>query len=146
MLATAYRRCVHVFRILGDPVRFRIVETLANGPHSAGILADAVGKEFGISRSAVSHQLRILIDAGFVSVRVEENLRIYRLAWDLLDELDRVILGLYERWDRRYGWPYATDPLAVPPRRHRLRQRVVPSRPPTEEEVEPRAQGVLSWD
>lgn len=137
---------MHVFRLLGDPVRFRIVETLASGPHSAGRLADALGPEFGISRSAVSHQLRTLLDAGFVTVLVEENLRVYRLAWDALDQVDRVLIDLYHRWDRRYGWPYLQDPLADPPRRHRLQQRAVERRWPTEDEVEPRARGTFSWD
>ena len=111
---------MHLFAVLGDPVRFRVVEILASGSHLAGELTDAVVGEFHISRSSVSHHLRILRDERVVAVEPDANERIYRLNWDALDRLDRVLIGLYEKWDRRHGWPYRTDPLASPPRRHRL--------------------------
>jgi DNA-binding transcriptional ArsR family regulator len=132
-----------VFTLLGDPVRFRIVEILASGAHPAGELAAAVGHEFGIGRTTVSYHLRVLRDAGFVTVRVDENLRNYRLSWDALESVDRVLLDLFEKWDRRYGWPYKTDPMADPPRRHRLRERV--RRIGTKSDVEPRAGDERSW-
>ena len=114
---------MHAFTILGDPVRFRIVEILASGSHFAGELTEAVAHEFGVGRTAVSHQLRILRDAGFVTVRAEERQRRYRLTWDARDSVDRGLIDLYLLWDRRYGWPYVTDPMDEPPRRHRLGER-----------------------
>ncbi|MEO8094193.1 MAG: metalloregulator ArsR/SmtB family transcription factor [Pseudolysinimonas sp.] len=134
---------MHVFTLLGDPVRFRIVEVLASGSHRAGELADAVGGEFGIGRTAVAHHVRILRDAGFVAIRVDENFREYRLSWDALKSVDRVLLDLFEKWDRRYGWPYKNDPLADPPRRHRLTERT--RRTPTREEIEPRNRMTREW-
>ena len=135
-----------MFTLLGDPVRFRIVETLASGAHRAGELADAIGHEFSISRTAVSHHLRTLRDAGFVTVHSEENVRLYRLTWNALDSVDRVLLNLYERWDQRYGWPYANDPLARPKRRHRLAERAQRPSELNASDVEPRApEDPMAW-
>jgi DNA-binding transcriptional ArsR family regulator len=132
---------MHVFTLLGDPVRLRIVEILASGSHTAGELAAAISGDMGISRTAVSHQLRTLRDHGFVVTRPDENVREYRLHWDALQQLDTAILDLYEKWDRRFGWPYESDPLApLPARRHRLAERAQTQRPhQTPWEVEPRA-------
>lgn len=114
---------MHVFAVLGDPVRFRVVEILASGSHLAGQLTDAIVGEFRVSRSTVSHHLRILRDEGVVVVEPDGNERLYRLRWNALDRVDRVLLDLYEKWDCREGWPYTTDPLVPPARRHRLAER-----------------------
>jgi DNA-binding transcriptional ArsR family regulator len=114
---------VHLFAVLGDPVRFRVVEILASGSHLAGELTDVIVGEFRVTRSTVSHHLRILRDERVVAVEPDGNERVYRLRWNALERLDRALLDLYEKWDRRDGWPYRTDPLASPPRRHRLAER-----------------------
>jgi len=140
---------VHPFTLLGDPVRLRIVEILASGQHRAGEIADAIGGEFGVSRTAVAHHLRTLREAGFVAVHVDGNVRGYRLAWDALDRTDRVLLDLYERWDRRYGWPYTTDPLETPARRHRLAERArrrEVAEESTASDVEPLVPTENPWD
>ena len=56
---------VHALDILGDPVRRRIVELLADGELAAGEVGRVVQAEFGISQPAVSQHLRVLRDAGF---------------------------------------------------------------------------------
>jgi hypothetical protein len=60
---------MHAFDVLGDPVRRRILELLATGEHSSGDIVAVVQREFGITQSAVSQQLRVLRDSGFASVR-----------------------------------------------------------------------------
>jgi DNA-binding transcriptional ArsR family regulator len=133
---------VHIFAVLGDPVRFRIVEILASGSHVSGEIADAITGDFGISRSAVSHHLRILRDEGVVAVHADDYQRIYRLRWNTLDRIDQILLDLYEKWDQRMGWPYLTDPAVSAPRRRRLKVRA--PRPRSDHrraDVEPR----LSW-
>lgn len=130
---------MHVFRILGDPVRFRIVEILASGDAGVGELTDAVRPEFGISRAAVSHHLRVLLDNDFVTVTAEENRRRYRLHWNALESVDRVLLDLFEKWDQRRGLPYKLDPTARTSRRHRLSERAGEWRPVTQAEIEPLA-------
>ena len=52
--------------MLGDPVRRRILELLADGDVAAGAVVDAVGREFGITQPAVSQHLRVLRGAGVV--------------------------------------------------------------------------------
>ncbi|MGZ4202725.1 MAG: ArsR family transcriptional regulator, partial [Thermoleophilaceae bacterium] len=45
---------MHAFDILGDPVRRRILELLADGERSAGEIGAVIQAEFGISQPAVS--------------------------------------------------------------------------------------------
>lgn len=72
----------HPFTLLADPVRRRIVEVLAVGERSAGTLCDVAMAEFGISRTPVSHHLRVLRDHHAVTSTidtVEPRARSYRL-------------------------------------------------------------------
>jgi DNA-binding transcriptional ArsR family regulator len=70
---------MHALDVLGDPVRRRILELLAEGEHSAGDIGEVVQREFGISQPAVSQHLRVLRDSGFASVRPEGTRRFYAL-------------------------------------------------------------------
>ena len=79
---------LHAFDILGDPVRRRILELLATGEHSSGDVVAVVQREFGITQSAVSQQLRILRDTGFASVRAEGTRRIYAVEPARLRQVD----------------------------------------------------------
>ena len=84
---------MHAFDVLGDPVRRRILDLLADGERPAGAVVDVVAAEFGITQPAVSRQLRILREHGFASVRAEGSRRIYALERGGVDaaaaELDR---------------------------------------------------------
>ena len=68
---------MHAFDVLGDPVRRRICEVLAEGETSAGAIVDVIGDEFGISQSAVSQHLRVLRENGFASVERDGARRLY---------------------------------------------------------------------
>ena len=70
---------MHALDILGDPVRRRILELLAEGERSAGDLGDVVQREFGISQPAVSQHLRVLRESGFATVRPEGTRRLYAI-------------------------------------------------------------------
>ena len=70
---------MHALDILGDPVRRRILELLAEGERSAGEIGDVVQGEFGISQPAVSQHLRVLRESGFATVRPEGTRRLYAL-------------------------------------------------------------------
>ncbi|QLQ09455.1 MAG: winged helix-turn-helix transcriptional regulator [Nocardioidaceae bacterium] len=50
------------FQVLSTPSRLRILAALQGGPKSVGEIAD----EVGMQQSAVSHQLRLLRQGGFV--------------------------------------------------------------------------------
>ena len=82
------RSKVHAFDILGDPVRRRILELLADGEHAAGEVTAVVQREFGISQPAVSQHLKVLRDNGFARVRPEGTRRLYALAPEPLQEAD----------------------------------------------------------
>lgn len=68
---------MHALDVLGDPVRRRILELLAEGELSAGDVGSVVQAEFGISQPAVSQHLRVLREQGFATVRPEGTRRLY---------------------------------------------------------------------
>jgi DNA-binding transcriptional ArsR family regulator len=79
---------VHAFDVLGDPVRRRILELLADGERTSGALCVVIQEEFGISQPAVSQHLKVLREAGFATVRPEGTRRLYAVAsGPLLDAL-----------------------------------------------------------
>ena len=55
---------MHAFDVLGDPVRRRILELLADGELTSGAITAVVQAEFGISQPAVSQHLKVLRDSG----------------------------------------------------------------------------------
>ncbi|TQK18787.1 ArsR family transcriptional regulator [Microbacterium sp. SLBN-154] len=81
------------FSVLSDPLRRRVVEDLARGPRTAGELTARAREVFAVSQPAVSNQLRVLRDAGFVRVTPQGSRRIY--------ELDRAPLAEIDRWMAR---------------------------------------------
>jgi DNA-binding transcriptional ArsR family regulator len=70
---------MHALDILGDPVRRRLLELLADDEFSAGELGAVVQREFGISQPAVSQHLRVLRESGFAASRADGARRIYAL-------------------------------------------------------------------
>lgn len=96
---------MHAFDILGDPVRRRILELIADGERSAGEITAVVQAEFGITQPAVSQHLRVLRDAGFATVRPEGTRRLYAVDATPLREVDEWM----ERY-RRY-WNDGFDSL-----------------------------------
>ncbi len=89
---------MHAFDVLGDPVRRRILELLADGERSAGDVTEVVRSEFGISQPAVSQHLRVLREHGFATVRPEGTRRLYAVAPDALDEVDEWVDAFRRRW------------------------------------------------
>lgn len=86
---------------LGDPVRRRLVELLAEGERSAGQLATAVGAEFGISQPAASRHLRVLREAGVVDSEPRGAVRLYSVRPEAFDEVERWAHGIRRFWDGR---------------------------------------------
>jgi DNA-binding transcriptional ArsR family regulator len=92
---------MHALDILGDPVRRRILELLADGERPAGEVGALVREEFGISQPGVSRHLRVLRENGFATVRVEGTRRVYAVNPEPLREVDEW-LGRYRKfWDQR---------------------------------------------
>jgi DNA-binding transcriptional ArsR family regulator len=92
---------MHAFEILGDPVRRRIVELLADGEQAAGAIGAVVQEEFGISQPAVSLHLRVLREHGFATVRAEGARRLYAVDAAPLEEVDRWLEPYRRFWNQR---------------------------------------------
>jgi DNA-binding transcriptional ArsR family regulator len=88
---------VHAFDVLGDPVRRRILELLADGEQSAGSIGAEVQAEFAISQPAVSQHLKVLRDNGFASVRADGQRRLYAVNAEPLRDVDQW-LGTFRRF------------------------------------------------
>jgi DNA-binding transcriptional ArsR family regulator len=119
---------VHAFDVLGDPVRRRILELLADGEQSAGAIAAVVQREFGISQPGVSQHLRVLRENGFARVRPEGARRLYAVEPAPLQDVDRWLERFRQAWDRHLD-ALATE-LARGQRERRLREDPPP--PPDE--------------
>ena len=92
---------MHAFDILGDPVRRRILELLAEGEHASGEVVDVISQEFGITQSAVSQQLKVLRESGFATVRAEGTRRVYAVEARPLAEVDAWLNRFRRFWDPR---------------------------------------------
>jgi DNA-binding transcriptional ArsR family regulator len=92
---------MHAFDILGDPVRRRILELLADGQLPAGQIAATIGTEFGISQPAVSQHLRVLRDNGFATVTVDGTRRLYAVDTEPLREIDAWLDRYRKFWTNR---------------------------------------------
>lgn len=79
---------MHAFDVLGDPVRRRILELLADGEQPSGAISAVIQREFGITQPAVSMHLRVLRDNGFATVRAEGARRLYAVDTGPLQEVD----------------------------------------------------------
>jgi DNA-binding transcriptional ArsR family regulator len=79
---------VHAFDVLGDPVRRRILELLADGEQTSGAIAAVIQAEFGISQPGVSQHLRVLRESGFATVRADGARRLYAVDSAPLQEID----------------------------------------------------------
>lgn len=92
---------MHAFDVLGDPVRRRLLELLADGEQGAGDLADRIGEEFGISQPAVSQHLKVLRLHGFTSVRAQGPRRLYAIDAEPLREADQWLSAFRGFWAPR---------------------------------------------
>jgi len=79
---------MHAFDVLGEPVRRRILELLADSEHASGEVVEVIQDEFGITQAAVSQHLKVLRDSGFAQVRVAGARRIYSIETAPLREVD----------------------------------------------------------
>ena len=92
---------MHAFDVLGDPVRRRILELLADGEVSSGEVTTVIQEEFGISQPAVSQHLKVLRGSGFATVRPAGTRRLYAVDAAPFRELDDWLEHFRGFWDQR---------------------------------------------
>src|SRR5437868_8685617 len=85
------------FQTLADPTRRRIVETLRRGERQVNDIVE----QAGIHQSGVSRHLRILHEAGFVSVRPVGQRRLYALRPEPFHELEAWLNDYRRLWEAR---------------------------------------------
>jgi DNA-binding transcriptional ArsR family regulator len=82
---------------IADPTRRRIVELLAVRERTVGELVD----EFDMSAPAISQHLKVLREAGLVTVRAEGQSRVQALNPDGLGDLEEWLEKTRSVWSQR---------------------------------------------
>src|ERR1700733_4669462 len=85
------------FQALADPTRRSIVEALRNGERQVNDIVE----QAGIHQSGVSRHLRILHEAGFVSMRPDGQRRLYSLRPEPFRGLDEWLAQYRNLWEAR---------------------------------------------
>ena len=83
-----------LFAALADPIRRDVLNRLADRDLSAGELAEG----FDVSRPAVSRHLRVLREAGLVTVRVDGRERWFSLDSNGVTDAEAWLTELREQW------------------------------------------------
>ena len=114
---------MHAFDVLGDPVRRRILELIADGELTSGQITEVIQEQFGISQPAVSQHLKVLRDSGFTTVRPSGTRRLYAVDSAPFRELDKWLGNFRDFWEQRLD-SLATE-LARGKRDQRLRSAAI---------------------
>ncbi|PZF79977.1 ArsR/SmtB family transcription factor [Jiangella anatolica] len=86
------------FGVLADPARRRILDLLRDRPRLVGELTAAVG----LSQPGTSKHLRVLREAGLVTVRPDGQRRWYELRPEPLAEIDEWLTPYRWMWSERF--------------------------------------------
>jgi DNA-binding transcriptional ArsR family regulator len=85
------------FEVLAEPNRRRILDLLRVEERPVGELVS----ELSVSQPAVSKHLRVLREAGLVTVRPEAQRRVYRVQAEPLRALDEWLAPYRQLWSKR---------------------------------------------
>ncbi len=88
---------MNMFAVLAEPNRRLLLDNLRPEPHTVSELVDAVG----LSQPAVSKHLRVLRDAGLVTIRLDGQRRWYEINAEPLAELDEWLEPYRQLWAGR---------------------------------------------
>lgn len=77
------------FRVLGEPMRIRLLDRLREGEATVGDLTEATGA----TQQNVSKHLGVLLDAGIVGRRKDGNLAYYRIVDDSIFVICETVCG-----------------------------------------------------
>ena len=85
------------FQVLAEPNRRRILDLLRARPRAVGELVSALG----LSQPGTSKHLRVLLDAGLVSVRQDAQRRVYGVRAEPLEEVESWLEPYRQLWNER---------------------------------------------
>ena len=88
---------MNAFGALADPTREQIVATLAEG----GRTVNEIVAMFSLTQPAISRHLRVLREAGLVSVHPDGQRRIYELDPEPLREIDHWLSRYRKFWAQK---------------------------------------------
>jgi DNA-binding transcriptional ArsR family regulator len=86
-----------IFAALAEPNRRAILDLLLIDEQPVSAMVDALT----VGQPTVSKHLKVLREAGLVTMRVDANRRIYRLQPQPLSEIDGWLLPYRQRWADR---------------------------------------------
>ena len=89
--AAGAERLAVALKAIADPARLRVISYIAGSPDHDVCVGDLVDL-LGLSQGTVSHHLKILVDAGFLTRSKRATYSYYALVPSNLDELSRVLL------------------------------------------------------
>jgi DNA-binding transcriptional ArsR family regulator len=90
---------MELFSALSDPTRRGMLELLA---HKGSLTASEIGAQFPISPPAVSQHLKVLREAGLVTMEKQAQQRILPSQPDRLQEMESWLHDLRELWNERF--------------------------------------------
>ena len=90
---------MEVFAALAEPTRRNIVELLAA---SGRLSASEIYQEFSATPSAISQHLKVLREAGLVTVEKQAQKRLYQINLETLQELETWAQRLHALWSARF--------------------------------------------
>ena len=90
-----------VLKALADPQRLRMLSIIAAQPTDDPLCVCEIEGEFDLSQPTVSHHLKVLREAGLVTVRRDAQRRIYAVDPQPLAELHEWLARYRRLWDDR---------------------------------------------
>ena len=82
-METQYEKLAKAFRAMSDPKRVKIIDLLSCGELCACVLL----KCFEITQPTLSHDMRVLTEAGLVKSRRDGKRTYYSLNWDFFRDM-----------------------------------------------------------
>lgn len=86
-----YTDTTKILKAISDPKRLRIVDMLSCGE----LCACVIQEEFDITQPTLSHDMKVLLDAGIVVARKEWKNTYYSLNTELLDKLSDTLTTIF---------------------------------------------------
>lgn len=85
-------RLARMFKVLGDPVRLRLLSLIAGHVDGEACVCELTGDRFDVTGPTISHHLKVLREAGLISGERRGTWIYYRLLPGTLDALAGFLL------------------------------------------------------